>query len=139
MSKSASKHAWVFGPRFRSGSYGWRSEPAITRIKEAVSEIKAAARKDPVLAADGAVLFLRKVSAAFQNVDSSSGAIGSAVNRAIDASVPMIAKAPAEPAVRRRSHQGFSRFHTVWAIVGRPGLLFHVNGGTMRTSMWSIR
>jgi tetratricopeptide (TPR) repeat protein len=102
MSKAAIKHTWAFGPRFRSGSFGWRSEPAITRIKEAVSEIKAVARKEPVLAAEGAVLFLQKVSPALQNIDSSSGAIGTAVNRAIDALVPIIAKAPADPKVRRK-------------------------------------
>lgn len=102
MSKTASKHVWAFGPRFRSGSFGWRSEPAITRIKEAVSEIKAVARKEPVLAAEGAVLFLQKVSPALQNIDSSSGAIGTAVNRAIDALVPIIAKAPADPQMRRK-------------------------------------
>jgi hypothetical protein len=102
MSKTAIKHVWAFGPRFRSGSFGWRSEPAITRIKEAVSELKAVARKEPVLAADGAVLFLQKLSLALQNIDSSSGAIGTAVNRAIDALVPIIAKAPAELKVRRK-------------------------------------
>ncbi len=100
MSKTASKHVWAFGPRFRSGSFGWRSEPAITRIKEAVSEIKAVARKEPVLAAEGAVLFLQKLSPALQSIDSSSGSIGTAVNRAIDALVPIIAKAPADQKVR---------------------------------------
>jgi len=102
MSKAQSKHAWAFGPRFRSGSFGWRSEPAITRIKEAVSEIRSVSRKEPVLAAEGAVLFLQKLSPALQNIDSSSGAIGTAVNRAIDALVPIIAKAPADPRMRRK-------------------------------------
>ena len=102
MSKAPSKHTWAFGPRFRIGSFGWRSEPAITRIKEAVSEIKAVARKEPVLAAEGAVLFLQKLSPALQNIDSSSGAIGTAVNRAIDALVPIISKAPADPKARRK-------------------------------------
>jgi hypothetical protein len=111
MSKAASKHAWAFGPRFRSGSFGWRSEPAITRIKEAVSEIKAVARKEPVLAAEGAVLFLQKLSPALQNIDSSSGAIGTAVNRAIDALVPIIAKAPADLKVRRKWLEQLYRAH----------------------------
>lgn len=102
MSKAAGKHAWLFSPRFRRGAFGWRSEPAITRIKEAVSEIKAAVKKDPMLAAEGAILFLQKVSAALQNIDSSSGAIGTAVNRAIDALVPIIAKAPADNPMRRK-------------------------------------
>jgi len=102
MSKAASKHAWTFSPRFRRGAFGWRSEPAITRIKEALTEIKAFNRKEPMLAAEGAVLFLTKLSPALENIDSSSGAIGSAVNRAIEALVPIIAKSPADPATRRK-------------------------------------
>jgi hypothetical protein len=47
VSKAATfKHAWAFAPRFRAGAFGWRSEPSITRIKEAVSEIKAVVKKD---------------------------------------------------------------------------------------------
>ena len=102
MSKSAGKHAWAFSPRFRRGAFGWRSEPAIARIKEALTEIKAFNRKEPMLAAEGAVLFLSKLSPALENIDSSSGAIGSAVNRAIEVLVPIIANAPADPAVRRK-------------------------------------
>ncbi len=53
----------------RPQTRGWvartlRSQPAIKRIREAVSEIKKAARKDKVLAADGAVVFLQKLSPA---------------------------------------------------------------------------
>jgi hypothetical protein len=95
MSKATARHAWAFTPRFRAGASGWRSNPAIERIKEAVTEIKAADRKAPLLAAEGSVLFLRTVSSALRNVDSSSAAIGSAVNRAIEALVPIIAQAPA--------------------------------------------
>ena len=102
MSKAVNKHAWAFSPRFRRGAFGWRSEPAITRIKEALTEIKAFNRKEPILAAEGAVLFLSKLSPALENIDSSSGAIGSAVNRAIEALVPIIAKAPADLATRRK-------------------------------------
>ncbi len=102
MSKTAGKHAWTFSPRFRRGAFGWRSYPAIARIKEAVAEIKAAGKKDAILAGEGAVLFLQKLSAALENIDSSSGAIGTAVNRAIDALVPIIAKAPAEVPTRRK-------------------------------------
>jgi hypothetical protein len=95
--KPPEKHAWAFAPRFRCGAFGWRSQPAITRIKEAVTEIKKLARKQPLLAADGAVLFLEKLSPALQNIDSSSGAIGSAVNRAIDELAIIIVAAPVGP------------------------------------------
>lgn len=96
------KHSWAFAARFRAGAFGWRSEPAITRIKEAVSEIKATSKKDPILGAEGAILFLQKLSPALQNIDGSSGAIGTAVNRAIETLVPLIAKAPADPDLRRK-------------------------------------
>jgi len=93
---SGTKHKWAFRTRFRRHAFGWRSQPAIKRIKEAVSEIKKAARKDPVLGGEGAVLFLEKISPAIEQVDSSSGAIGTTVNNAIDALVSIIAKAPAD-------------------------------------------
>lgn len=96
------KHTWTFAPRFRAGAFGWRSEPAITRIKEAVSEIKAIAKKNPLLGAEGAILFLQKLSPALQNIDGSSGAIGTAANRAIEAVVPIIAKAPVDISLRRK-------------------------------------
>jgi hypothetical protein len=102
MSKAAGKHAWAFAPRFRRGAFGWRSAPALARIKEAMAEIKAAGRKDAFLAAEGAVLFLQKLSPALEHIDSSSGAIGTAVNRAIDSLAPIIARAPAEVATRRQ-------------------------------------
>jgi len=65
-----------------------------------VSEIRKIARKDPLLGAEGAVLLLEKLSPALEHVDSSSGAIGTAVNKAIDALVPMIVKAPADDDLR---------------------------------------
>jgi hypothetical protein len=70
-----STHKWEFRARFRRHAFGWKSQPAIKRIKEAVSEIKKVARKDKLLAAEGAVLFLEKVSPALEHVDSSSGAV----------------------------------------------------------------
>jgi len=99
---SDTRHKWTFRARFRRHAFGWRSQPAVKRIKEAVSEIKKAARKDPVLGAEGAVLFLEKVSPALEHVDSSSGAVGTAVNNAIEALVPIIAKAPADDNLRER-------------------------------------
>lgn len=101
MMPKTEKHKWTFRARFRRNAFGWRSRPAMQRIKEAVSEIKAVRRRDPMLAADGAVLFLERVAPALEHVDSSSGAIGTAVNRAIDALVPIIAEAPADEGTRR--------------------------------------
>jgi hypothetical protein len=91
----AEAHRWEFASRFRRGTFGWKSQPAIQRVRQAVSEIKKVARGDPVLAAEGAVRFLERVSPALEHVDSSSGAIGTAVNHAIQELVVVIARAPA--------------------------------------------
>jgi len=95
-------YGWAFVRRFRRDAFGWRSQPAILRIREALSEIKKAARKDPVLGAEGAVLFLEKISAAVARVDGSSGAIGAAVNAAVDVLVPIISKASVDEALREK-------------------------------------
>lgn len=97
---SPSKHVWQFRARFRRNAFGWKSQPAITRVKEAVAEIRKVAKTNPVLAADGAVLFLEKVSPALEHVDSSSGSIGTAVNNAIATLVPIIARAEVTDAAR---------------------------------------
>jgi NAD(P)-dependent dehydrogenase (short-subunit alcohol dehydrogenase family) len=93
-------HKWEFKARFRRHAFGWRSQPAVQRVKQAVSEIKKVARRDPVLAAEGAVTLLERISAALEQVDSSSGAIGTAVNNAIAELVPIIAGADADPKTR---------------------------------------
>lgn len=96
----SSNHQWEFRKRFRKGAFGWRSQLAIKRVKEAVSEIKKTARKNSVLGAEGAVIFLEKVSSALEKVDSSSGAIGNAVNIAIDELAVIISKAEANDTLR---------------------------------------
>lgn len=94
-------HAWQFKSRFRRNAFGWRgTRRAIERIDEALAEINAIARTDRILAADGAVQFLERVSPALEQVDSSSGALGSAVNRAIVELVEIIADAPADRLTR---------------------------------------
>jgi hypothetical protein len=96
-------YAWKFKSRFRRNAFGWRgSRPAIQRIDEALAEIHAVARTDRNLAAEGAVAFLERVSPALEHIDSSSGAIGSAVNNAIVDLVAIIADAPAEQRTREK-------------------------------------
>jgi len=96
----AENYHWQFMARFRRHAFGWRSQPAILRVKEAVSEIKRVARRDPAMAADGAVSFFERLSPALEHVDSSSGGIGTAVANAVRELVPVIATAPADPKVR---------------------------------------
>jgi hypothetical protein len=99
---TAKRHTWTFRSRFRAGGFGWRSELPIQRIKEAVAEIKKVASTDSELGAEGAVIFIEKLSAAIEHVDSSSGAIGTAVNRAIEVLVRVIAMAPASNELRNK-------------------------------------
>lgn len=98
--KVSAHHKWLFKPRFRAGAFGWRSQPAIARIGEATAEIKSVARTDPVLGAEGAVALLERLVPAIEHVDGSSGAIGSAVNRALRALTEIISVAPAPANVR---------------------------------------
>jgi hypothetical protein len=101
--KNPPAHKWLFSSRFRRQAYAWHSSSlAVQRVKEAVREIRNAAGKDPLLGAEGAVLFLEKVSPALEQVDSSSGAIGSAVNQAIEGLVSLIVAAPADDHLRDR-------------------------------------
>jgi hypothetical protein len=102
MAPRARTYRWEFTRRFRRQAFGWKSQPAIERVRQAVSEIKDVARRDPRLAAEGAVLFLERVSPALEQVDSSSGAIGTAVNHAIEDLVAIIARAPADATTRAR-------------------------------------
>lgn len=95
-------HKWAFAPRFRRHAFGWRSQPAVQRVRQAVAEVQKVAKKDPALAAGGAVLFLEKVSPALERVDSSSGAIGTAVNHAIETCARIIAEAPVDAETRDR-------------------------------------
>jgi hypothetical protein len=97
-----STYKWQFAPRFKRNAFGWRSDTPIQRIKEALSEIRLVARKQPVLAAEGAIILLEKLSPALMNVDSSSGALGSMVNRAIETLVPILIQADVDTATRQR-------------------------------------
>jgi hypothetical protein len=85
------KHKWTFPSRFRSGVYNWKaSRLACQRLREAVSEIKKVAKKDPVRGAEGAVRLIEKIWPALEHVDSSSGALGSSVNKALDTLIPIL-------------------------------------------------
>jgi hypothetical protein len=97
------QYKWVFPARFRANAYSWKaSRLACQRLREAVSEIKKVAKKDPGLGAEGAVRLMEKLWPALQHVDSSSGALGTAVNKALDALIPLIVEAPADGKTRAK-------------------------------------
>jgi len=97
------KHKWTFPARFRSGVYSWKSSRlACQRLREAVSEIKKVAKKEPVFGAEGVVRLMEKIWPALAHVDSSSGALGSAVYKTLDALIPFIINAPADEKTRAK-------------------------------------
>lgn len=96
----APPHRWQFQPRFRRHSFGWRSQPAVLRVGQAVAEIRKEGRRDPLMGAEGAVILLERLCPALEQVDSSSGAIGNAVDRAVSELVSLIAGAPATATVQ---------------------------------------
>ncbi len=96
-------HKWVFPARFRARAYGRKSSRlACQRLREAVSEIKKVARKEPVLGGEGAVRLIEKLGPALVHVNGSSGAMGSGVNKAINGLMPIIINAPADTRTRRK-------------------------------------
>jgi hypothetical protein len=98
----ASNYRWTFKRRIRPRAFGWRgSNSAIIHLNQAVAEIRAVAGSDAILAADGIVTLAERLWPALQDIDSSSGALGAAVNRALDALLPILIEAAA--AARTRS------------------------------------
>ena len=97
----AVKHTWTFKARLRSRAFGWRgSDVACRRLKEAVAEIKKVAKADPVTAAEGVVSLMERIWPAFQDVDTSSGALGGAVYWAQTELLPIAISAPADRKTR---------------------------------------
>jgi hypothetical protein len=103
MKSRSAVHKWLFPARIRPNAFSWKSSRvAVERIREAVGEILSVARHDPITAAEGAVRLIERLSPALEHVDSSSGALGGAVNGAIEALVPIIAAAPVTTKVREK-------------------------------------
>ena len=99
----AAQYTWTFKSRLRSRAFGWKgSHLACQRLEEAVTEIKKVARTDPVTGGDGFVSLMERIWPAFQDVDTSSGALGGAVYWAQDELLPIAIEAPADRKIRDR-------------------------------------
>jgi hypothetical protein len=85
----------------RAGVLGWRgSAKAIDRLNLARSEIGVVKKADPVTAAEGVVVLAERIWPAFEQIDTSSGALGSAVRRTLGDLVPVLIEAPADEPLR---------------------------------------
>lgn len=91
------RNKWKFRQRFRANAYGWgASTLAARRLKEALSEIKAVKRKDPVAAAEGAIILMERIWPAFAHIDTSSGTLGNATGKAVHQLTEIIVAAPVD-------------------------------------------
>jgi hypothetical protein len=111
------KNAWTFQARFRAKAYGWKgSSLAIKRLKEAVTEIKKAARTDAVRAADGAVTLFERFWPSLEQIDTSSGALGNAVHWTQEELIPLVITAPADRKTRDKW------LHRLWQAIQDDGV-----------------
>jgi len=128
------KHKWIFPARFRAGAYGWKSSRlACQRLREAVSEIKKVAKREPDLAAEGAVRLIERLRPALEHVDSSSGALGSAVNKALDQLLLVIINAPADANTRQKW------LERLWQAMKDDGVDYRGAGGRSRGERCAVR
>lgn len=98
-----SVHKWAFKPGMRAGAYSWMSSAkAIERLKSASSEIRAVARTDPTSAAEGVIALAQRIWPAFEHIDTSSGALGNAVDRTLKELLPVLIDAPADEPIRAK-------------------------------------
>jgi len=111
------QHKWSFKARFRSRAFGWKgSNLACQRLKEAVAEIKKVAKADPVTAGEGVVSLMERIWPALEQVDSSSGSLGSAVYWTQQELLPIAIAAPAD----RKTRDGW--LDRLWKAIEEDGV-----------------
>lgn len=89
------QHKWTFKSHFRREAYGWKGTIlASQRMKQAISEIRKVAKTNPSLAGEGVIELFNRLYPAVEHIDSSSGALGNALNRTIEALTPILLQAP---------------------------------------------
>jgi len=89
-----STHKWKFKSHFRREAYGWKETSlASKRMREAVSEIKKVSRKDPSLAGEGVIELFVRLYPALMNIDGSSGALGTAINKTVESLLSILREA----------------------------------------------
>lgn len=109
------------------------AQPRLSASRKRLLKSKRRVRKEPVLAAAGAVQFLEKLAPAIEGVDSPSGAIGTAVNRAIETLVTTSADA-------RATYNGFAPIATAISSLSRTRVEKKVpqNQRNLRSSVFDV-
>lgn len=97
------KHKWSFKSKFRREAYAWNgSSLASKRLKEALAEIKTVAKSDHETAAEGVVDLMERIWPSLERIDTSSGALGSAVYGTLLDLIPILKSAPLDLKTREK-------------------------------------
>ena len=91
--------SWAFMGRLRPGPSATPGELAIG-LHRALGELRRAARRDPLAAGEGAVLLCEHLGPALAPVEDPIGTLAAAATRTLDVVAPLLARAPAGPALR---------------------------------------
>lgn len=102
MAAASAKHVWAFQRRLRRGAFGWKNTTARNAMKEALAELRAAARSDPALAAEGCVRLVERIPPAFERVDDSSGALQGDIRKALDLLTELLERSEADEQTHAR-------------------------------------
>lgn len=100
--KKKTKYSFQFTRRIRTNAFGWHGTSTASKaIKDAIRELKTVAKFDPLASAEGAVVLIERMWKALQHVDSSSGSIGTAVDKGLDEAAAIFEKADLDPKTRQ--------------------------------------
>ncbi len=134
------KHKWEFAGKFRKNAYAWNgTAKAQANLKAALSEIRAVAKKQPGVAAEGATLLLEKLVPSLERIDSSSGAIGAAVYRAVKELAAIVGQGKDAPEHEARVSRCFEALQNdEYGYLEVLGEVFdHVCGSPELRSKWA--
>lgn len=95
------KTSWQFQRHFRPNAYGWRSGPPLSRLRQALSELKQVARNDQVLAAEGAVRLIERLPPALEYTDDSSGSLRGGISQALELTAAFVSSADVDAQTRQ--------------------------------------
>ena len=101
--KAQSTSGWAFRAGMRRCALGWRgATTASDGLKQATREIKATEKTDPVGVGEGVVVLAERISPTFEPIDTSTGALGTVVDRTLIELFLFLITAPTDEPMRAK-------------------------------------
>jgi hypothetical protein len=95
------RRSWQFASRLRRGRFGWRSARAASAaVRAAVDEIQCIARREPLVAAEGATRLIERLPGTIEHIDRSCGLLEATVERAVVTLAATVGNAALGPVAR---------------------------------------